>query len=188
MSEPSSSPRWPPKPAPDKYDLREYVEVGGLIGYGPDILEIWRRAAVFVDKILKGAKPADLPVEQPTKFELVINLKAAKALGLHDPAVATAAGGPGDRVIADEFSAHRATPRGVQRVIDRRAFIGSLGLGTLAVSRAASAQPGRKVARIGVITFSGATAELAGPQPSRPRVKALLRGMRELGYVYGEIS
>ena len=70
-------------------------------------------------------------------------------------------------------------------MIDRRAFIGSLGLGTLAVSRAASAQPGRKVARIGVITFSGATAELAGPQPSRPGVKALLRGLSELGYVYG---
>jgi putative ABC transport system substrate-binding protein len=59
--------------------------VGGLISYGPDILEIWRRAAVFVDKILKGAKPAELPVEQPSKFELVINLKAAKVLGLEIP-------------------------------------------------------------------------------------------------------
>jgi putative ABC transport system substrate-binding protein len=56
-----------------------------LISYGPDILEIWRRAAVFVDKILKGAKPAELPVEQPSKFELVLNLKAAKALGLPIP-------------------------------------------------------------------------------------------------------
>jgi putative ABC transport system substrate-binding protein len=67
---------------PAMYSLRLYVEAGGLISYSADLIEIWRRAAVFVDKILKGAKPADLPVEQPTKFELVINLKAAKSIGL----------------------------------------------------------------------------------------------------------
>ncbi len=64
---------------------RETVEVGGLLSYGPNLAENYRRAAVFVDKILKGAKPADLPVERPTKIELVINLRAAKALGLTVP-------------------------------------------------------------------------------------------------------
>jgi len=70
---------------PVMYELRPYVEAGGLISYGADLIEVWRRAAVFVDKILKGARPADLPIEQPTKFELVVNLKAAKSLGLTIP-------------------------------------------------------------------------------------------------------
>ena len=64
---------------------KEFVEQGGLLGYGPSYSHNWQRAATYVDKILKGAKPADIPVERPTKFELVINLKAAKALGLAIP-------------------------------------------------------------------------------------------------------
>ena len=70
---------------PAIYGYREFAEAGGLIFYGPSWPDLFRRSATYIDKILKGAKPADLPIEQPTKFELVINLKPAKVLGLTIP-------------------------------------------------------------------------------------------------------
>jgi putative ABC transport system substrate-binding protein len=70
---------------PSVVGFREFVEAGGLISFGPNYPALWRRAAEFVDKILRGAKPADIPVEQPTKFDLILNLKTAKALGLEVP-------------------------------------------------------------------------------------------------------
>jgi putative ABC transport system substrate-binding protein len=70
---------------PTMHSLREYVEAGGLMSYGPNVPDLFRRAADYVDKILRGTKPADLPVEQPTKLDLIINLTTAKALGLNMP-------------------------------------------------------------------------------------------------------
>jgi ABC-type uncharacterized transport system substrate-binding protein len=70
---------------PAIYPWRHFVTAGGLMSYAVDLLELWRRSASYVDRILKGEKPADLPVQAPTKYELVINLKAAKALGLEMP-------------------------------------------------------------------------------------------------------
>ena len=73
------------KRLPTLYDVRDFVHAGGLMSYGPRLADVAERAAVFVDKVIKGAKPAELPVEQPTRFELVINLKTAKALGIMIP-------------------------------------------------------------------------------------------------------
>jgi putative ABC transport system substrate-binding protein len=70
---------------PSIYYAADFVEAGGLMSYGASVTDLFRRAATYVDKILKGAKPADLPVEQPTKFEFIVNLKAAKQIGLTIP-------------------------------------------------------------------------------------------------------
>jgi putative ABC transport system substrate-binding protein len=70
---------------PTMFTIRDNVEAGGLMSYSPDLLDLTRRGATYIDKILKGAKPADLPVEQPTKFEFVVNLRAAKQIGVTIP-------------------------------------------------------------------------------------------------------
>ena len=70
---------------PSMFDSLQFIDAGGLLSYGPNFSDLYRRSALYVDKILKGAKPADLPVEQPAKFELVINLKTAKQIGLTIP-------------------------------------------------------------------------------------------------------
>ena len=72
------------------YPYRDWVTAGGLVSYGPDLLDQFGRVAGYVDRILKGAKPADLPVQAPTKYELVVNLKTAKAIGLEVPATVLA--------------------------------------------------------------------------------------------------
>jgi putative tryptophan/tyrosine transport system substrate-binding protein len=70
---------------PTMHGIREQVDVGGLMSYGPNFPDLWRRSGDFADKVLRGTKPADIPVEQPTKFDLVINLTTAKALGVEVP-------------------------------------------------------------------------------------------------------
>jgi len=78
---------------PVMYEHRDFVDAGGLMSYGPDLRAVFTRAASYVDRIIRGTKPADLPVEQPTKFELMINLKTAKALGLTISALGAGPGG-----------------------------------------------------------------------------------------------
>ena len=145
---------------PAIWEWRQHVEEGGLISYGANISALDRRVAIYIDRVLKGANPAELPVEQPTEFELVINLKTAKTLGLTiRPSLLARA----DKVI---------------RVMDRRAFLaGAAAL--LAAPLAAEAQPAGKVYRIGVL-------EVVGMASNAANLSAFRQGLAEHGYVEGQ--
>ena len=143
---------------PTMHANREYIETGGLISYGTNYPDLFRRAGNYVDKILRGAKPADLPVEQPTKFDLVINLDTAKALGVEVPAVAARPRRRGDRVIW------------------RREFIAMLGGAAAAWPLAARAQqPAMPV--VGFVHAGSSDAPLAA---------AFRKGLNDAGYVEGQ--
>jgi ABC-type uncharacterized transport system substrate-binding protein len=137
----------------------ELVEAGGLMSFGASYPGMHRRAAYFVDRILKGAKPADLPVERPAKFELVIKPQDRQGPGPYDPAVAARAGGSG------------------HRIVDRRRFLLTSLAGALAAPLAPEAQQAARVARIGYLA-----ANLAASPHMR---EAFLQGLRDLGYVEG---
>jgi len=146
---------------PTIYSSREYVEAGGLMSYGPNFPDLFRRAADYVDKILRGAKPADIPVEQPTKFDLVINLTTAKVLGLKVP----------DKLLvaADEVIRMR-----------RRDFITLLGGGVAAWPLAARAQQ----SAMPVIGFLNS----AAAQGFTSRVAMYRQGLGETGFVEGRVG
>jgi ABC-type uncharacterized transport system substrate-binding protein len=144
---------------PAMYGIKEFAASGGLMTYATNMTDQFRRAASYVDKIVKGAKAADLPVEQPTKFELVINLKAARALGLEiSPTLLATA----------------------NEVIDRREFITLLGGATAAWPLAARAQQPDQMRRIGML------APLAeSDSEGQTRIAALRKGLQDLGWTEG---
>ena len=150
---------------PTMYVDSRFTDSGGLVSYGPNDAELYRRAAYFVDRILKGAKPADLPVEQPTKFELVINLKTAKQLGLTiPPKVLTWA----DRGRSNDFCLNESDGAMIKVI---RLFLATAFLVSLFAAYAQQATA--KMARIGYLDFRSSD------------LKAFRQGLHDLGYVEG---
>src|SRR5262245_30479170 len=139
---------------PTMHGTREYVEAAGLMSYGPSFTDLFRRAGDLVDKILRGAKPGEIPVEQPTKFDFIINLTTAKALGLEIP----------------------ATPLPRPAEVNRRGFITLLGGAAAAWPLAASAQQRPKVPTIG---FLGS----GTPTTAGALITAFAQRLRELGWI-----
>ena len=152
----------------------EFAESGGLLGYGPNVNELWGHAPRFVDKILKGAKPADLPVEQATKFELVDQPQDRQGARPHDSAVGAAARGRGDPVTPKTWS---LTP--LTAAMDRRTFIAGTGLAWLVAASSGLAQQDQPPYRIALV-------EAGNPSANQHFLDAFMAGLRDSGYAPGK--